>query len=43
VGEGVDVVAQLAVGEAAFWVSTAAPAMKRLDPRTIEGTTTGCS
>jgi PhnB protein len=39
VGEGVDVVAQLAVGEAAFWVATAAPAIKRLDPRTIEGTT----
>ena len=39
VGTGEDVVAQLAVGDAAFWVSTASPTMKRLDPRTIEGTT----
>ena len=39
VGEGDDIVAQLAVGDAAFWVSTASPTMKRLDPRTIQGTT----
>jgi PhnB protein len=39
VGEGDDIVAQLAVGEAAFWVASAAPAMKRLDPRTIDGST----
>ena len=39
VGEGDDIVAQLAVGEAAFWVASAAPTMNRLDPRTIEGTT----
>jgi PhnB protein len=39
VGDGDDIVAQLAVGEAAFWVAAAAPTMKRLDPRTIEGST----
>ena len=39
VGDGDDIVAQLAVGEAAFWVAKAAPTMKRLDPRTIEGST----
>jgi PhnB protein len=39
VGEGDDIVAQLAVGDAAFWVATASPTMKRLDPCTIDGTT----
>jgi PhnB protein len=39
VGDGDDIVAQLAVGEAAFWVATAVPTMKRFDPRTIEGST----
>jgi PhnB protein len=39
VGEGADIIAQLAVGEAAFWVATASPSMKRLDPRVIGGTT----
>jgi PhnB protein len=39
VGDGDDIVAQLAVGEAAFWVASAAPTMKRLDPHTIEGST----
>ena len=39
VGEGDDIVAQLAVGDAAFWVSKASPAMKRLDPRSLEGAT----
>lgn len=39
VGEGEDVVAQLAVGDAAFWVSKASPALKRLDPRALEGAT----
>lgn len=38
-GEGDDIVAQLSVGEAAFWVASAAPTMKRLDPRAIEGST----
>jgi len=39
VGEGDDIVAQLAVGEAVFWVATASPAMKRLDPLAVDGTT----
>jgi PhnB protein len=39
VGEGDEIVAQLAVGAAAFWVATASPAMKRFDPRTIGGAT----
>ena len=39
VGAGDDIVAQLAVGDAAFWVSTASPTMKRLDPRAIDGAT----
>lgn len=39
VGEGDDIVAQLAVGEAAFWVAAASPAMKRLSPHAINGTT----
>jgi PhnB protein len=39
VGEGDDIVAQLSVGGAAFWVATASPAMKRLDPRSVDGRT----
>lgn len=39
VGEGEEIVAQLGVGDAAFWVSNASPTMKRLDPRAVEGTT----
>ena len=39
VGEGDDIVAQLAVGEAVFWVATASSASGRLDPRAIRGTT----
>src|SRR6266480_5139973 len=39
VGEGEDVVAQLGVGDAAFWVSSTSAAMKRLSPRAIEGAT----
>ena len=39
VGEGDDIVAQLGVGEAAFWVASASSTMKRLDPRSIEGAT----
>ena len=34
VGDGVDIVAQLGVGEAAFWVASASAAMKRFSPRT---------
>jgi PhnB protein len=39
VGEGDNIVAQLAVGDAAFWVAAASPTMKRLDPRAVDGTT----
>ena len=39
VGEGDDIVAQLGVGEAAFWVAGASASMKRLSPRTLGGTT----
>ena len=39
VGEGDDVVAQLGVGDAAFWIAATAPAMKRLSPRSIDGAT----
>jgi PhnB protein len=39
VGDGDDIVAQLAVGEAAFWVAGSSPSMKRLSPLAIEGTT----
>jgi PhnB protein len=39
VGEGEDIVAQLGVGDAAFWVAPASATMKRLDPRAIDGAT----
>lgn len=39
VGEGDDLVAQLSVGEAAFWVAATSSTMKRLSPRSIDGTT----
>jgi PhnB protein len=39
VGDGDDIVVQLAVGEAAFWVAPASSAMKRLSPRAIDGAT----
>ena len=39
VGEGDDIVAQLAVGDAAFWVAAAEPGLKRLSPLAIEGAT----
>jgi len=39
VGEGDDIVVQLAVGDAAFWVAPPSPAMKRLDPLAIGGAT----
>jgi PhnB protein len=39
VGEGDDIVAQLSVDEAAFWVAPPSPAMRRLNPHTIDGTT----
>jgi PhnB protein len=39
VGEGDDVVAQLVIGDAAFWVSTAGPEMGRFSPKAIGGHT----
>jgi PhnB protein len=39
VGDGDEIVAQLTVGEAAFWVAAASPAMKRFSPEAIAGTT----
>jgi len=39
VGDGDDVVAQLGVGDAAFWVASAAAGMKRFSPRAIDGAT----
>jgi PhnB protein len=39
VGDGDDIVAQLGVGEAAFWVAPASSTMKRLSPRAIDGAT----
>jgi PhnB protein len=39
VGDGEEIVAQLAVGDAVFWVSSADPGMRRLDPLTAGGTT----
>jgi len=39
VGEGDDIVAQLRVGDAAFWVAPTSSAMGRLSPRAIGGAT----
>lgn len=39
VGDGEDIVAQLAVGEAAFWVATAGGGSERLVPRALGGST----
>jgi PhnB protein len=39
VGDGDDIVAQLGIGDAAFWVASSSEAMKRFSPRTIDGTT----
>jgi len=39
VGDGDDIVAQLAVADAAFWVAPSSAAMKRLSPRAIDGAT----
>jgi PhnB protein len=39
VGEGDDIVAQLAVDDAVFWVASAGPSMKRFSPQAIGGTT----
>ena len=39
VGDGDDIVAQLGVGDAAFWVAPVSSTMNRLSPRAIEGAT----
>jgi PhnB protein len=39
VGDGEDIVAQLAVGEAVFWVAAAGPDTGRFSPRAIGGAT----
>ena len=39
VGDGDEIVAQLGVGDAAFWVAGASATMKRLSPRAIDGAT----
>jgi PhnB protein len=39
VGEGDDIVVQLAVGEAAFWVAPPSAELKRLSPLAINGAT----
>jgi PhnB protein len=39
VGEGDDIVAQLGVGDAAFWIAPASAQMRRLSPRAIKGAT----
>jgi PhnB protein len=39
VGDGDDIVAQLAVGDAAFWVAASSATMKRLSPRAVDGAT----
>lgn len=39
IGEGDDIVAQLSVDEAAFWVTEADPAMRRFSPHAIDGAT----
>jgi PhnB protein len=39
VGDGEDIVAQLAVGDAVFWVVAASDDLRRLDPLTANGRT----
>ena len=39
VGPGDDIVAQLGVGDAAFWVAGTSSTMKRLSPRAMDGAT----
>jgi PhnB protein len=39
VGDGDDIVAQLGVGDAAFWIAPASAAMRRLSPLAIDGAT----
>ena len=39
VGDGEDIVAQLGVGDAVFWVAPVSSTMKRFSPRVIDGAT----
>ena len=39
VGEGDDIVAQLGIGNAAFWVAASSATMKRLSPLALDGAT----
>jgi PhnB protein len=39
VGDGEDIVVQLAVDDAAFWLTSASPEMKRFSPQAIGGAT----
>ena len=39
VGDGQEVVAQLAIGDAGFWVATASAAMRRFSPHAVGGAT----
>ena len=39
VGDGDDIVAQLGVGDARFWVGSAAPGMGRFSPEAVSGRT----
>ena len=39
IGDGDDIVAQLAVGDAAFWVAAASPDAGRFSPQAIGGAT----
>jgi len=42
VGDGDDIVSQLTVGDAAFWVAPASSTMKRFDPLAVDGPPAGC-
>jgi len=39
VGDGEDIVAQLALGDAAFWLAASSESMRRLRPRAVDGAT----
>jgi PhnB protein len=39
VGDGDDIVAQLAVGDGEFWIAPVSPSMRRLSPHSIAGAT----
>jgi PhnB protein len=39
VGDGDDIVAQIGIGDAAFWIAPVSRALKRLSPRDVDGAT----